>query len=201
MSQTAKNIIVITSITIIAGFLLGYVYDVTKVPIAEQEIATKQTAYQAVFQTGESFEDIGEDTVTMLNDYLPGGGFENESVTEALIARDASGNQLGYVFGITSHQGYGGDINLSMGIAQDGTFLGYEVLSISETAGLGMNATTDEFKSQFSGKNVSRFSYTKTGKVADYEIDAISGATITTRAVVDAVNAGIACFEKIGGGM
>lgn len=201
MSQTAKNIIVITSITIVAGFILGYVNDITKEPIAQQELASKQAAYQAVFQTGDSFDDLGEDVVNQLNEYLPESGFENETVTEALVAKDASGNQLGYVFGVVTNQGYGGEISLSLGVASDGTFLGYEVLSISETAGLGMNATTDEFKNQFAGKNVSRFNYTKTGKTADYEIDAISGATITTNAVVNAVNAGIACYEKIGGGM
>lgn len=201
MSQTAKNIIVITSITVIAGLLLGFVYDVTKEPIAQQELATKQAAYQAVFENGQSFDAISETEVASLNTYLVEAGFENDVVDEALLAKDASGNELGYVFGITSQEGYGGEISLSLGVSIDGTFLGYEILSISETAGLGMNATTDEFKDQFYGKNVSRFSYTKTGKSADYEVDAISGATITTKAVVNAVNAGLACFEKIGGGM
>ena len=201
MNQTAKNIVVITAITIVAGLLLGYVYDVTKAPIAEMEAATKKAAYQSVFTSGQTFDPISESEVAELNDYLLSSGFESDTLTEALLAKDASGNELGYVFGVTTHEGYGGDISMSMGVSNDGTFLGYEILSISETAGLGMNADTDEFKNQYANKNVSRFSYTKTGKSADYEIDAISGATITTSAVTNAVNAALACFERIGGGI
>ena len=87
-----------------------------------------------------------------------------------------------------------------MGIMNDGTINGIEFLSLSETAGLGMKADTDEFKSQFKGMHVASISYTKTGKQNDYEIDAISGATITTSAVTNAVNAGLTYFNTIAGG-
>ena len=60
-------------------------------------------------------------------------------------------------------QGYGGDITFTLGIRNDGTVNGYEILSISETAGLGMKAKEDAFKQQFSGKKVDSFAYTKTG--------------------------------------
>ena len=56
---------------------------------------------------------------------------------------------------------------------------------------LGMEADTDEFKSQFIGKQVNKFEYTKTGSTKDSEIDALSGATITTSAVTNAVNAAL----------
>lgn len=199
MSQTAKNIIVITSITVIAGFLLGYVYDITKAPIAEQELKAKQEAYQAVFREASAFEEDSSIIVDDLNAYVSENGFDAQTIDEVLVAKDATGNSLGYAFSITTHEGYGGDIEISMGVSNDGTVLGVEILSISETAGLGMKADTEEFKSQFAGRNVSRFSYTKTGKSAEYEIDALSGATITTNAMTNAVNAGLACFEKMGG--
>lgn len=54
---------------------------------------------------------------------------------------------------ITSHEGYGGDINFSMGVSMDGTVTGVEMLSLSETAGLGMRAKDEEFKGQFAGKS------------------------------------------------
>ena len=73
-------------------------------------------------------------------------------------------------------------------------------MSISETAGLGMKADTEEFKSQFSGKNVEAFSYTKTGAAKEEEIDAISGATITTNAIVNGVNAGLISFRALSEG-
>ena len=63
---------------------------------------------------------------------------------------------------ITSHEGYGGDINFSMGVSMDGTVTGVEMLSLSETAGLGMRAKDEEFKGQFAGKIVDQFVVTKT---------------------------------------
>ena len=100
---------------------------------------------------------------------------------------------------VTNHEGYGGDITISVGLANDGTVKGIEILDISETAGLGMKAKEDKFKNQFQNKAVSQFTYTKTGAVQDFEIDAISGATITTNAVTNAVNAAISHFGVIGG--
>ena len=200
MSTTAKNIVVITIITLVAGLLLGFVYDVTKEPIANQQQLAKQEAYMAVFPEASSFSENQNINIDELNEFIKTNGFEYDSVTEVLNAEASDGSSLGYVFGLTSTEGYGGEIDISMGISNDGTVKGVEILSISETAGLGMKADTDEFKSQFAEKNVSRFSYTKTGKSVDYEIDAISGATITTNAMTNVVNSGIACFEKIGGG-
>ena len=82
-----------------------------------------------------------------------------------------------------------------MGVADDGTLNGISLLSISETAGLGMRAG-EVLVPQFAGKQVEQFSYTKTGAASDDQIDAISGATITTNAVVNGVNAGLLCFQK-----
>ena len=79
---------------------------------------------------------------------------------------------------------------------RDGTVNGIKILSISETAGLGMRATEESFYGQFAGRKVENFSYTKTGATADDEIDAISGATITTRAMTNGVNAGLAYFSE-----
>ena len=63
-----------------------------------------------------------------------------------------------------------------------------------------MKAKEARFKDQFKDKKVTQFSYTKTGAASDFEIDALSGATITTKAVVNAVNAGLAYFDSMGGG-
>ena len=83
-----------------------------------------------------------------------------------------------------------------MGVQNDGTLNGISILSISETAGLGMKATTDSFKDQFKNKNVEKFTYTKTGSTSDDQIDAISGASFTSRAVTGAVNAALAYFHS-----
>ena len=128
-------------------------------------------------------------------------GHESDVISSAVEAVDASGKALGYIFNITTSKGYGGDIQLTVGIQSDGTVSGYSVLSISETAGLGMKAKEADFKDQFKDKNVEKFTYTKTGESGDDMIDAISGATITTNAVTNAVDSALVYFQnELGGG-
>ena len=101
---------------------------------------------------------------------------------------------------VTDHEGYGGDIQFAMGVQNDGTLNGISFLSIGETAGLGMKAQDEAFCDQFAGKNVDRFTYTKNGASNEMEIDAISGATITTNAVTSGVNSGLYYISTFGGG-
>ena len=114
---------------------------------------------------------------------------------------DDSGETVGYVINVTSSEAYDGELQLSVGIATDGTVKGVEMLSISETAGLGMKADEAEFKDQFKDKQVERFSYTKSGETGDDKIDAISGATITTNAVTNAVNSALVYYQNELGGV
>ena len=120
--------------------------------------------------------------------------------TETKSSAVMDGSEAGYVITVTDKDGYGGDIQITVGIMSDGMVNGISFLSISETAGLGMQADTDEFKSQFAGKNVAQFKYTKSGAASDEEIDALSGATITTNAVTNAVNAGLSYADYLKGG-
>ena len=147
-------------ITVIAGFLLGLVYNVTKAPIAAQEEKTKQDAYKAVFTDASEFKetDLDQDAVQKVLDEK---GLGQNTITEIAKAVDKNGETLGYVFSVTNPEGYGGDISLSVGVRNDGTVNGYETLTINETAGLGMKATEDEFKSQFNNKKAEQFEVVK----------------------------------------
>ncbi len=198
MKNSIKAVLTLTIITIVAGACLGYVYELTKDPIALKTLETKMNAYRTVFPEAADFKEDSSLNTDSASQVLAGEGFKDETVDECLLAVDTSGNTLGHVMTVTTSQGYGGDITISMGVSADGTLNGIEILEIGETAGLGMKADTPEFKNQFSGKQVSRFNYTKTGASADYEIDALSGATITTNAMVSAVNAGLAYAESLG---
>ena len=109
----------------------------------------------------------------------------------------SDGTLLGYVITVTPHNGYSGDITFSLGVQLDGTLNGYSITSISETAGLGMKAQEEAFYSQFENKKVETFTVTKTGSTDDSQIDAISGATITSSAVTDGVNAGLAYYRDL----
>lgn len=202
MNKIIKDTIAITLITLVSGLLLGLVQDITAGPIAEQQQKAKEEAYKAVFADANSFEqvELTEEVSAGLEACLDENGYGAQNIDEVMTALDASGSQIGYAFTVTTCEGYGGDIQFAMGIKDDGTLNGISILSIGETAGLGMKANTDAFKDQFKDKNVEKFAYTKTGATADDEIDALSGATITTNAMTNGVNAGLCAFQYAEGG-
>lgn len=195
-----KDTLSLFVITLVAGCLLGLVYQVTKEPIALAKYNKKQEAYKAVYADAASFEENSDLTsaVASAEETLANAGITGVYISEALEAKDASGETIGYVMNFGSNEGYGGAIDLSCGIAKDGTLTGLSVLSMSETAGLGAKCTEEAFQAQFAGIKADSIAYTKTGKSADNEIDAISGATITTTAVTKAVNGALAFIHANG---
>lgn len=189
---------ILFAITLIAGVLLGFVYELTKEPIAEQRRLKVQRACAEVFETANSFEEKQVDANSLLTmeaqqlmDNLASNGVVIGTVYTAV---STDGKALGYVIKTTTKKGFGGPIELMLGVSMDGTVNGISILSISETPGLGMNAE-DDLAPQFAGKNVEGFIYTKTGAVADNEVDVISGATVTTKAITSAVNGAIEYFN------
>lgn len=199
-NKIVKDTLALTVITLISGLLLGVVNDITAGPIASQQAKEKEEAYKAVFAETASFEVVTSGEDADLESYLDENGYKAQSIDEVMLAKDDAGNELGYAFTVTTSEGYGGDIQFAMGIQDDGTLNGISILSIGETAGLGMRANTDAFKDQFKDKKVDKFEYTKTGATADDQIDALSGATITTNAMTNGVNAGLCAFQYEKGG-
>lgn len=198
MKAIIKNSIILCVITLVSGVLLGMVYEVTKEPRAKQEELAKQEAYQKVFQEAEEFVSL-EYNKDELGIYLKDNKIPSNIayIEEVVTAMDSNGQQLGYVVTVTDKEGYGGNITFTLGVKNDGTILGLSFLTLEETAGVGMKVDTDSFKGQFEGKNVDAFVYVKGGKQADNEIDAIGGATVSTNAVVNGVNAGILCVDYL----
>ena len=201
-NKIIKDALALTLITLVAGVALGGVYEITKDPIAKQEAQAKAEAYEQVFTDAAAFEAVEmADTLTKtIRDQLDQEGYKAQSIEEVMRAEDQSGETLGYAFTVVTSEGYGGDIQFSMGVQNDGTLNGISILSIGETAGLGMNADTPAFKDQFVGKQVEKLQYTKNGATQDDEINAISGATVTTNAMTNGVNAGLCAFRVMEGG-
>ena len=199
MNKIIKNTLILTAITVVSGLLLGIVYNVTKEPIAQAQENTKQEAYRAVLSDASSFESVDFDSDSALS-LLSENGYTSDEISEVVEGTDDSGEVIGYVISVQSSEAYDGTLELSVGIATDGTVKGVEMLDISETAGLGMKADEAEFKDQFKDKNVDKFTYTKTGEKGDNMIDAISGATITTNAVTNAVDSALVYFQNELGG-
>lgn len=199
MNKIVKNTAILTAITLVAGALLGLVYEITKEPIAAAQENAKQNAYKVVLSDAAAFESYEEFDAKEARQIIADAGYTDD-ITEVAVAEDASGKGIGYVVSVTSHDGYGGDISLSVGILNDGTVKGIETLTISETAGLGMKAKEPAFKDQFKDKQVEKFTYTKSGEDGDDKIDALSGATITTNAVTNAVDSALVYFQNVLGG-
>lgn len=201
--QLFKNAGILFCITLVAGLLLGFVYELTKEPIAYQQELKVQRACSAVFADAASFEavvlpaedpDLQESGLIGSPERMEELNLEGAEIGTVYQALSENGELLGYVINTIGKEGYGGDIELMMGIRMDGTLNGVSILSISETPGLGMRAE-EVLVPQFAGRQVSSFTYVKTGAVTENQIDAISGATITTGAFTQAVNAGLSYFN------
>jgi len=181
-----KVVVVLACITLLSGLVLGYFYELTKEPIALQAEKQSQQAYQTVFPEADVFEE------------LPFDGEETDTYRLEKVFTAKQGDIiLGTVVQVISYEGYGGDISLVVGITEDGEITGISFLSLNETAGLGMNAEKDSFKNQFENKKTDAFTVVKGEVSGDNEISAISGATVTSKAVTEAVNAAL---KLVGGG-
>ncbi|MBO5302417.1 MAG: RnfABCDGE type electron transport complex subunit G [Lachnospiraceae bacterium] len=187
--------LILTAFTLVLGFVLGLVYEITKAPIAAADAATAQAAYQKVFADAASFEayaDFDEEAAIAIMDEF---GYSDE-IEDVQVAMDNSGNALGYVITVTAKDASQANITFSVGITNEGMVNGYSITSIAETPGLGDKAKTEEFSGQFAGKQVDSFTIVKQAPAADNEIESISGATITSKAMANGVNACITYFQN-----
>ena len=187
---------ILFAITLISGLILGFVYELTKEPIRLQQEKAIQEACATVFEAADSFVEQEITLDEELVAELAGMGVKIGSIYEA---NSASGSLMGYVVETTTTEGYGGDIVLYMGVTLGGTLNDISILEIDETPGLGALAP-EVLAPQFSNRQVESFTYTKTGAVAENEIDAISGATVTTKAITNAVNGGLKAVQSLIGG-
>lgn len=199
-----KDAMALFIVTLVCALALSYVYEITKAPIAEQNALKKEKAYQAVYQNttpklDEELMKLVEATDLTTYD----SSYKNITIDEINKAYDSNNNLMGYILQI-SNKGYKDTITMTFGYTLDGSLTNVEFLALNETAGLGMNASNPEFIGQFSGKSVDQFEVTKTGATKENEIDAISSSTITSKAIVNAVNAGIRFLQEnatdLGGG-
>lgn len=194
--QIPKAAVVLCLITLIAGVGLSGVYKMTESNIKEQEIAAKAASYQEVIPDATEFGSDAAMTAVIeeLHGAVYGENFGKVYINEAIVGKDADGNVTGYVIGVTSTEGFKGDITISVGFALDGTVNGISFTEIGETAGLGMVCAEDSFKGQYAGVDTEAFVLKKGDASAENEINAVSGATISSTAVTNAVNAAIDFF-------
>lgn len=194
-----KPAIILCVITLIAGVALSGVYALTKDAIEEQKLIAEAESYRAVCPEAEEFasDETLDEIVKALGESVYGTDFGKVHINKAIVGKNAAGEVVGYVIRVTTRDGFDGDISLSVGFGLDGTVLGVEFTEINETAGMGMLCAEPEFKDQFKGTLVDRFILNKAGgSTAPEEIDSVSGASISSGAIVNAVNAAMDFFAN-----
>ena len=175
-------VVALLVITAIAGGVLGLVYSMTKDAIALVDQKKNEAAIKAVLP----LENVTYKADTLKYNY------EGVDMTfPCNLAYDTNGTFQGAAVK-TSEGGFGGKIDMMVGFAADGTIKGTSVLSHAETPGLGANMT-GKFKDQFVDKNPASFKLTVTKDGGD--VDAITAATITSRAFSKAVDKAYKAFE------
>lgn len=189
MSRILVIAIKLVIITVVAGIALGVVNSITMEPIAAQAEKEATEARQAVFPDAADFRQLDED--------IPAEYAIIQSVYEAL---DENGSAIGITAAVTT-KGYSSGLNLTVGVGADGTIKGVAIGGNNETAGLGSKAP-EVLEPQFDGGKPygQPFKVVKHAPENDDEVQAIASATITSKAVVDAVNTVAAFYRQMAGG-
>ncbi|MBO5245771.1 MAG: RnfABCDGE type electron transport complex subunit G [Eubacterium sp.] len=197
--KIVHDAVILTAFTLVLGFLLGLVYEITKKPIADANAAAAQAAYREVFADADSFEALADFDKVAATEAVVAAGYA-DTIDDIQVAKDASGTDIGYVITVTARDASQATITFSVGIQMDGTVNGYSITNIAETPGLGMKVEEESFYSQFQGKLVDAFTVVKNAPAADNEIESISGATISSKAIANGVNAALTYFRSELGG-
>ena len=182
----ATLVIVLACICLVSAAVLGLVNKVTVGPIQANTEKTVQEALRNVMPIDGDYEDVTDqysgDPVTV--------DVTGVSVPVKAVYKAAD---EGYVVETMSPNGFGGALDMMAGVDNDGNVTGIAIISHAETSGLGSKSTDPEWQAQFKGVN-GTIGVTKDG----YQINAITGSTITSRAVCDGVNTAIAVVEALG---
>ena len=194
--QIIHDALILAAFTLVLGFILALVHDITLKPIEAANLATAQAAYKEVFKDADDFKAYDYDADEA--DKIVADAGYSDTIDDVQQALDAEGNALGYVITVTAKDGSQGSITFSVGIQNDGTVNGYSITDISETPGLGMKAEEEDFYSQFQNKKVDNFTVVKNTPSSDDEIEAITGSTITSKAMAKECNAAICYFQNGG---
>ena len=168
------------AVTAVTGIILGFVEHYTSQAIKQVELAAKTEAFRNVMPIAQTFAPVN----LAADDY----------VIDVVSGSDSSG-VVGWCMTVET-KSYGGPLQFIAGIMKDGTVKGINILSHSDTPGLGARSTEPEFYGQFADKSQLPLKVVKGEASAPDEIAAISGATITSTAVTTGVNAAVEYWSK-----
>lgn len=177
------NLLIICAVA--AGLLAG-TNQITAPIIAQRNEQANNEARKIVLQDASEFKLLNSDK------YKSGSDVEVVEVYEGLNGSDIAGYTIKVL-----PSGYAGAIEVMVGIKNDGTISGVNIGNMTETPGLGAKAKEEAFYGQYLGKPATQLSVIKSGSAGETEIQAISGATITSDAVTSGVNAAVEVYDSI----
>ena len=173
-------------VTLVASTALGYVYELTKGPIAAAKLAKK---IKAIDEVVVEYDNNPVDEMYKIS-------MDDSQDSLEVYPAKKGGKLVASAIRSYSPKGYGGNVWLMVGLLPDGNIQNISVLEHKETPGLGTKMNDDEFKSQFIGKNPSTFSLKVQKDGGD--VDALTGATITSRAFGQATQLAFENYMKGG---
>jgi electron transport complex protein RnfG len=188
-STFINMVFVLVLVAVVAGLALGAIYNLTKEPI---ELAKKAKIEKAIKQVLPEFDTLYSSFAVL--------AFDGRTAKDSLTFTNAyeNGTQIGTAIESYTYKGYSGLIKIMVGFEPDGTISNISVLEHKETPGLGTKMDEPKFKNQYLGKNPESFNLrvVKDGG----EVDAITAATISSRAFSDAVDRAYQTFIQTKGG-
>jgi electron transport complex protein RnfG len=181
MKENRKKILrlslILFTVTAVTGVILGFVYEITLEPIRRTQERLRNEALSGALPEAQSFSPV---------ELAP----DAPVIRDAQRALDGQGRAVGYCLTVTP-KGYGGPIEVVAGITEAGKLRAIRVLSHSETPGLGAKAPLPAFSGQYENREAEKLILVKSAPGAPDQVQAISGATITSTAVTDGVNAAL----------
>lgn len=190
MKETIKLTIRLFIITAVAGLVLATANSFTYPIISAREKKQYEDSLKEVFSTAEKFESLKENELMKIKEKFP-------NIENIEIAKTAD-KKLGYVFKTYGKNGYGGDILMLMAVnVEDNTIVGFKVLKHSETPGLGSRVTTEEYAQSVVGNKTTAPLVRSLNPDKDNDIQAITGTTISVKAVLNGLNSAIEALGEL----
>ena len=183
MKKIAQLVISLTAIAAVCAAVLAIVNEITRERIASIATLKSNKAAKAVLPAGVNAIDQRKDPA------------DEKAVIFVAYADAAKSKVLGYAAPGVSASGYGGTIRLMVGLTAERNVVSYQVLAANETPGLGAKLGDAAFTAQFGGKSGRALKVKKDGG----DVDAITGATITSRAVCEAIANACARIDRLEG--
>jgi len=187
MKDILRLMVVLTSLCIISALALAKIYDLTKGPIAHQKRLEVLRAIKMVLPPYDNEPDRDMAKLSM------GIDKRGEETQRVFYRGRKDGRLIGVAFKVASPEGYGGDIEVMVGLLPNGMINGVEILSHLETPGLGAKIRETKFKDRFKNRNLPNTAWAV--KKDGGDIDGITGATISSRAVIKGVKEGLEFYR------